>query len=386
MKKKRIIPYQPHLVEKARQLRNNTTYSEKLLWKYLRNKQLYGYDFDRQKPIDKYIVDFFCNELMLVIEIGGITHENKLEEDNIRQESLERLGLSILRFNALDVVNNTVGVIEVIEQWIQKNKTPTPFPSQEGSQIMQSQKHIFIRFYEELNDFLPKELRKRDIDYKFTGNPSIKDVIEAIGVPHPEVDLILVNGKSVNFQYNIQSGDHISVYPVFELIDISPINHLRPEPLRTPKFILDINLGKLAVKLRMLGFNSRYQNTFKDKEIVNIASAENRIILTRDQGLLKNNKVTRGYWVRNTIPKRQIVEIIDKFDLYSKIKSFTICTVCNGRIEQVEKNDIIDLIPEKVKMYFNEFYHCINCAKIYWKGSHYIKMQKEIESLKNKSK
>lgn len=133
MKKKRIIPYQSHLVEKARQLRNNTIYSEKLLWKYLRNKQLYGYDFDRQKPIDKYIVDFFCNELMLVIEIDGITHENQLEEDNIRQKNLERLGLSFLRFNALDVADNTEGVLEVIRQWIQKNKTPTPFPSQEGS-------------------------------------------------------------------------------------------------------------------------------------------------------------------------------------------------------------------------------------------------------------
>jgi very-short-patch-repair endonuclease len=133
MKKKSIIPFQHHLVEKARQLRNNTTYSEKLLWKYLRNKQLYGYDFDQQKPIDRYIVDFFCNELMLVIEIDGITHENKFEEDHIRQESLERLGLSFLRFNALDNVNNIKGVKEVIQQWIEKNKTPTPIPSQEGS-------------------------------------------------------------------------------------------------------------------------------------------------------------------------------------------------------------------------------------------------------------
>ena len=250
---------------------------------------------------------------------------------------------------------------------------------------MQSQKQISIRFYEELNDFLPKQLRKKDFNYTFTGNPSIKDVIEAIGIPHPEVDLILVNGKSVDFQYNIQAGNRISVYPVFELIDISPINRLRPEPLRNPRFILDINLGKLATKLRMLGFDSLYQNNFKDNEIVNIASSENRIVLTRDQGLLKNNKVTRGYWVRNTNPKKQIVEIINKFDLQSKIQPFSICMVCNGRIEKVEKNDIINLIPGKVKMYFNEFYRCTHCAKIYWKGSHYIKMQKEIASLKNKS-
>ncbi|MEJ2055090.1 MAG: MoaD/ThiS family protein, partial [Calditrichaceae bacterium] len=117
---------------------------------------------------------------------------------------------------------------------------------------MQSQKHITIRFYEELNDFLQRENRKKDINYTFTGNPSVKDVIEAIGVPHPEVDLILVNGNSVNFDYNIQPNDRVSVYPVFELLDISPVNKLRPEPLRKTKFILDVNLGRLAAKLRML--------------------------------------------------------------------------------------------------------------------------------------
>lgn len=251
---------------------------------------------------------------------------------------------------------------------------------------MHLKKHISIRFYEELKDFLPKELRKQDFDYTFTGNPSIKDVIEAIGISHPEVDLILVNSKSVDFNYNIQPGDRISVYPVFELIDISPINHLRPEPLRNPIFILDINLGKLAAKLRMLGFDSKYQNNFSDQDIISIAAAENRIILTRDQGLLKNKKVMRGYWVRNTNPNKQIEEIIKKFDLYSKIKPFSICMVCNGKIERIEKNKIIELIPTKVKKHFDEFFQCDNCKNIYWKGSHYIKMRKEIELLKNKSK
>ena len=248
---------------------------------------------------------------------------------------------------------------------------------------MASQNHITIRFYEELNDFLPKEQRKKDFEYHFSGNPSIKDAIEAIGVPHPEIDLILVNGISVDFQYNIQPSDRVSVYPVFELLDISPINHLRPEPLRNPKFILDVNLGKLAAKLRMIGFNSLYQNTYSDEEIINIASKETRIILTRDQGLLKNKNVTRGYWVRNTSPKKQCEEIIQKFDLYSKLKPFTICMACNGDIKTIEKKTVIDLIPERVKSYFEKFYQCEGCKRIYWKGSHYIKMQKEIESLRN---
>ncbi len=115
---KKIIPYEHHLVEKARQLRKNSTYSERLLWKFLKLKQMMGYDFDRQKPIDKYIVDFFCNELMLAIEVDGISHDNKQIYDNKRQKRLEDLGITVLRFNALEVVNNTDGVLENISNWI----------------------------------------------------------------------------------------------------------------------------------------------------------------------------------------------------------------------------------------------------------------------------
>jgi len=248
---------------------------------------------------------------------------------------------------------------------------------------MNSQKHITIRFYEELNIFLPKELRKKDFEYTFTGNPSVKDVIEAIGVPHPEVDMILVNGRSVDFKYNIHSGDRISVYPVFELLDVSPLNRLRPEPLRDTRFILDINLGKLASKLRMLGFDTLYDNNYQDYKIVEIAIKEKRIILTRDQGLLKNKKVTHGYWVRNTNPEKQFREVIDKFDLYSKIQPFTICMTCDGKIKSVDKEKIIDRLPPRVRNHFGEFFMCSKCGKVYWKGTHYTKMLKEIESLKN---
>ena len=250
---------------------------------------------------------------------------------------------------------------------------------------MQTQ-HITIRFYEELNDFLPKENRKKEFEYGFSGNPSIKDAIEAMGVPHPEVDLILVNGISVNFDYNIQPGDRISVYPAFELLDISPVSRLRPKPLRVTKFILDINLGKLAVKLRMLGLDTLYENNFTNLDIIQTAEKESRIILTRDHGLLKNKKVTHGYWIRNNDPKKQLREIIEKFDLSGQINPFTICMVCNGKIRRVEKNIIIDGLLPKVKKNFEEFYQCSNCKKVYWKGTHFIKMQAEIGSIINDSK
>jgi len=125
LKKKVIIPYKHNLIEKARQLRNNATFSERLLWKHLKGKQIAGYDFDRQKPIENYIVDFFCNELMLVIEVDGITHNDKLNYDLKRQNDLKKLGLKILRFNALEVVQNTQGVLEEIYCWINENGKPT---------------------------------------------------------------------------------------------------------------------------------------------------------------------------------------------------------------------------------------------------------------------
>ena len=132
LKKKIIIPYNHDLVDKAKQLRKNATYSERLLWKYLRGKQFEGLDFDRQKPIDKFIVDFFCNEMRLVIEIDGVTHNDKQEYDKYRQDKLEELGLSVLRYDALDVVNNIEGVLTDLRAWVQMNRIPTPYPSQEG--------------------------------------------------------------------------------------------------------------------------------------------------------------------------------------------------------------------------------------------------------------
>lgn len=132
MKRKTIIPYNPKLKMLARELRNNSTLSEVLLWRHLNKKQMRGYDFDRQKPIDNFIVDFYCNELMLAIEIDGVSHENRHEEDDIRQSRLESLGIRFLRFYDSDVKGNMQGVVTVIEEWIRVNE-PTPYPSQEGN-------------------------------------------------------------------------------------------------------------------------------------------------------------------------------------------------------------------------------------------------------------
>lgn len=241
-------------------------------------------------------------------------------------------------------------------------------------------KKITIRFYEELNDFLPKEKSKKRFVHEFIDKTSVKDLIESLGVPHTEVDMILVNGKSVSFNYLIKNGDDISVYPVFESFDVSKVQHLRAKPLRKPKFICDVHLGKLARNLRMFGFDVFYKNDLTDNQIVKIALSERRTILTRDVGILKRKEVTHGYFIREQEPGKQASEVLQRFDLMKQVKPFSLCLECGTKLAQIPKKDIIDLLPENVRKTQNKFYYCVNCKKIYWMGSHYDNMKLFINS------
>jgi uncharacterized protein len=236
--------------------------------------------------------------------------------------------------------------------------------------------NLSLRFYEELNDFLPPHKRKVCFRHSAPADASIKDIIESLGVPHTEIDLILVNNKSVDFSHQVQEGDYVSVYPVFESIDISEIIHLRPEPLRKMLFILDVHLGKLARYLRLLGFDVAYANNFSDDTIANRSQSENRIVLTRDIGLLKNKKISRGYWIRQTNPDKQVAEVLKRFDLYQQYKPFSRCLQCNGLLEDVKKNDIVNNLPPLTCDYYFKFMQCSQCKKIYWEGTHYQKLKK----------
>jgi uncharacterized protein len=233
----------------------------------------------------------------------------------------------------------------------------------------------WLRFYEELNDFLPEHERKQLFVHSFKNNPSVKDLIESIGVPHVEVDMILVNGLSVGFSYKVNDEDHISVYPVFETLDISNVQHLRNEPLRVIKYFTDVHLGRLARYLRMAGFDTLYGRKYADKEIVEISIAEKRIILTRDKMLLKYREISHGYWVRSTDPVVQMREVTGKFNLQDQMKPFTRCIECNTLIKDISKDEIFERIPAKTRLYYNVFKICPGCDRIYWEGSHYEKMK-----------
>ena len=238
-----------------------------------------------------------------------------------------------------------------------------------------------LRFYEELNDFLAPALRKVAFSHKFARRASVKDMIESFGVPHTEVDIILVNGGSVDFSFIVQDGDYISVYPVFESLDISPLLRLRPAPLRSPAFVLDSNLGRLARYLRLLGFDCLYQNDFDDETVANIADREQRTVLTRDRALLQRKVITRGYFVREVRPRLQVKEVLARFDLYRLVTPFSRCIRCNGDLQVIDKQAIEGRLEPKTRKYFDTFRMCTDCGQIYWQGSHHARSLQLIEEL-----
>jgi uncharacterized protein with PIN domain len=236
-----------------------------------------------------------------------------------------------------------------------------------------------FKFYGSLNDFLHRSKRDAWIEYTFNNQPSVKDAIEAIGIPHVEVDVILVNSKPVDFRYIIQPNDQVEVMPIHNhlpkghsLIDMHSFNQ---------KFVLDVHLGSLARELRLMGFDSVYDNQYLNPAMVRIAVQEKRALLTRDIGLLKYKVLKYGYWLRSQDPMKQLLEVIKYFDLSGLFKPFTRCIACNGIIGPIEKQMIVEKLSSGTINYFNEFYQCKNCKRVYWKGSHYERMQRFIEQV-----
>ncbi len=238
-----------------------------------------------------------------------------------------------------------------------------------------------VRFYAELNDFLLPAHRQAAFVRKFHGTPSIKDLIESLGVPHTEIDLILVNGETQSFSYHVRHGDRISVFPVFESFDVTSLERLRPRPLREPRFVLDIHLGRLAAYLRMLGFDAVYRNDFDDDELISLAGRERRILITRDRQLPKRKAVTHAYCVRDVIPRLQAVEVLRRFDLVGSVAPFRRCLACDGLLEAAEASRVSDRVPPGVAREHAEYAVCPGCRRVYWKGSHHRRMLKLVNEL-----
>ena len=231
--------------------------------------------------------------------------------------------------------------------------------------------NVFIRFYEELNDFIRADYRKKQIERRLKHRTTVKDLIESFGVPHTEVDLILVNGNSADFSHRVSDGELISVYPVFESFDISEVTRLQERPLRNLQFIADCHLGKLAGKMRLLGIDVDFRNIVSDDELVAAVVNDRKVLLSRDRRLLMRKVIDRGYLVRSQNPDEQVAEVIIRFDLRSQLHPFTRCARCNGILERVEKNTVLHRLEPKTRLYFEDFFQCQACQQVYWRGSHF---------------
>jgi uncharacterized protein with PIN domain len=251
-----------------------------------------------------------------------------------------------------------------------------PHPAPAGARV-----HATFRFYEELNDFLAPQRRGQSFSVPCARAATTKHMIEALGVPHTEVELILVNGESVGFDRLLADGDRVAVYPTFEAFDVTPLLRLREQPLRVSRFVADAHLGGLAHLLRMTGFDTRYDNAYADHEIERLAAAEHRIALTRDRELLKRRGITHGVYVRSLRSPAQLREVFDRLDLARAARPFTRCLHCNERLVAIDKARALPQLPPRVAASFERFSACDGCGRVFWEGSHWRRMQGLIDEL-----
>lgn len=244
---------------------------------------------------------------------------------------------------------------------------------------------VFIRFYEELNNYLPEKMRKVWVESGIESDTSVGEKIQSFEIPLEGVDLILVNEHSSGFDYILQPGDRISVYPEFETFDISALNLLRDEPLRHPKFSCDVHLGKLCKYLRMLGWDTFYSNVYSPEKLIELSHVEKRVLLSRSLQLTRQKQVTHALWVRSADPMEQVKEVIQKLDLTKGADALTRCLNCNEKLVLVEKKEILHRLEDRTANYYEEFFICQKCDQIYWKGSHFENMLEFIRQRLQKS-
>jgi uncharacterized protein len=221
-----------------------------------------------------------------------------------------------------------------------------------------------------LDFFLESSLRGKPVAYLFQDRPTLKHAFESLGLPHTEVGSASVDGRAIEVNHVLLDGDRIDLFPHPETL---------PAPEPDPRFLLDSHLGKLATYLRLLGFDSAYQNDAEDADLARKVAQYHRILLTRDRRLLMRKEVERGCCIRSLEPKKQISQVLKRYNLLGEISPFQRCLSCNGLLEKVDKAEVIERLEPLTKQYFDEFHRCQACGKVYWKGSHYQRMSKLID-------
>jgi uncharacterized protein len=238
---------------------------------------------------------------------------------------------------------------------------------------------VTVQLHGDLDFFIRRRQERRSLNCTFAGRRSVKDLVESLGIPHVEVDIILAQSLPVDFTYTVRTGDRLDVYPLTDPPPLTNAHRLIPSFRDDARFVLDVHLRKLSRYLRLLGFDVLYDEHLGDRELADVSAGDNRILLTRDRRLLMRSGVLRGYAVRDTHPPRQVIELLDRFSLRDLCRPFTRCLECNGTIESMNSDDPESAadakrIPPGVRSWCSEFYRCASCRRIYWKGSHYERL------------
>ena len=244
---------------------------------------------------------------------------------------------------------------------------------------MSGKEHLTIKFPEAFIFFNRRLQDNLQIVYPICRRSSLKDIIESLGVPHTEIGAIEINGEDMEFGFVPRQSCRIVLYPIAFPFDVTLSSILRPDPLKKLRFIVDVNVGKLAVLLRMIGMNTAYNNEFTDSEIARKAESDGRVVLSKDIGLLKRKQIHYGRYVRAIHPDDQLKEIINFFGIQRKLFPFSRCVRCNTKLVPVDKKDVLNRLEPNTQKYFNHFKLCTTCNRIFWKGSHHESMEKRLK-------
>jgi uncharacterized protein with PIN domain len=253
--------------------------------------------------------------------------------------------------------------------------------------------NVQINFHGDLGTFfLPARLlASSPIIRQLCEKTSVKDVIEACGVPHPEIDFIVIssadveNGVGVDFRWQVRTSVRIDVYGFPTPENVLPL-FPRLQRRRCERFVLDGHLGRLARNLRLLGLDSFYEPQAEDHRLLDIMSNEKRAILTRDRRLLMHSIVEDGYCPRSPNPEKQTIEVLRRFGLSHSsgtLTPFTRCLECNGLLQTTCKQDVRGrLAAEPRTLRFYDHYRvCAGCGRIYWPGSHFSRLATRVARL-----
>jgi hypothetical protein len=239
---------------------------------------------------------------------------------------------------------------------------------------------VRLNVHGDLDFFLRSGARGRCLERSLSEKTSVKDVIESCGMPHPEIDLILVNKQPVDFHHALASVAEIDVYPVENTFPDSKYKRLQVASSKT--FVVDGHLGKLTRNLRLLGFDIAYNPHAEDRQLLQIMERENRALLTRDRRLLMHSVVKTGYCPRSQNADEQTIEVIRRFNLLDRIAPFTRCLCCNAPLRKVSKPEVLESLEPLTKIYYEHFGRCTGCGRIYWAGSHFSKLQKRLDKIR----